>query len=161
MCAPHPAALTTIASTPASSKASMVARASARARSGAPAWAWCAAAALGARDRHLRALAHKTADGRLVVRAEDRVLHAAVKQPDALPPRATRRDHLGEDRAALPGAAGGAGTRMPRGSAGRAAGGRSPGRAAAAAPLVGAKRTGHQAEQARARQQAVERGAPH
>ena len=77
----------------------MVARASARARSGAPAWAWCAAAALGARDRHLRALAHKTADGRLVVRAEDRVLHAAVKQPDALPPRATRRDHLGEGTA--------------------------------------------------------------
>jgi hypothetical protein len=96
------------------------------------------------------------------VRAEDRVLHAAVKQPDALPPRATRRDHLGEGTAPPC-----RGQRGEQGLGCREARREEPQEAARPdeplqpAPLVGAKRSGHQAEQARARQQAVERGAPH
>src|SRR3972149_6006821 len=42
MCAPQPAAFTTIVATSAASKAAMFSRASARARSGSPAWAWSA-----------------------------------------------------------------------------------------------------------------------
>ena len=60
MCAPHPAALTTTASSSAASNAAMVARASARARSGSPACAWSAPQQpWAARDPHLHALARR------------------------------------------------------------------------------------------------------
>ena len=55
-----------------------------------------AAAPLGARDGDLRALARETAERRLVVRAEDRVLDAPVEEAHARAPRPLRGHHLGQ-----------------------------------------------------------------
>ena len=165
MWAPQPAALTTTASTPAASKAAIVARASVRASSGSPAWAWSAPQHRWARGiGDLRALARETAERRLVVRAEDRVLDAAVEEAHARAPRPLRGHDLrqrGPPRP--PGAA--AGARPPR----RARPGREqaqdaarPDQALEPAPLVDAAAPGDQgAEQRRSRQEPRERDAAH
>ena len=120
------------------------------------------AATLGARDRHLRPLPRETPDRRLVVRAEDRVLHAAVQQPHALASGAARGDHLGQRTSATR-------RRQRREERLRRREARRkepeeaacPDEALEPAPLVGSKRRGDQTEQGRAGQQAVEGGAPH
>ena len=121
-----------------------------------------AAAALGPRHPHLEPLPREAADRGLVVRAEHRVLHAALEEPDPAAHRPLGRDHLGQ-RAPAPGRRERREERL-RGSEGRR---EEPQHAARPdeplepAPLVEAERASDRAEERGARQEHVERRAPH
>ena len=166
MWAPHPAALTTTASTLGGLERGDGRRArSARARSGSPACAWSAPQQPWvARDPHLDPLPRR---GSGCVASLCGRNTASCTQPWRSPTRAAqrpaRRDDLGQRAARAPPAAAAEGAPpRPRGSPGRAAGRRSPGRAAGARSAGrGAARPRPRAGARRARQEHVERGAPH
>ena len=109
-----------------------------------------AAAALGPRDPHLHPLARQAPDGRLVVRAEHRVLDAAVEEAHPPPQRPARRDAARAGRRPAP--RGGSGGRSASdaarvaGNSRRSAAG--PDEALEPAPLVEAQRARHEPQEA-------------
>ena len=88
-----------------------------------------AAAALGPRHPHLNPWPREAPDRGLVVRAEHRVLHAALQEPDPAAQRPRAGITSGKARPAPGRRSGGRSASDARGSPGRAAARRSPGRA--------------------------------